>query len=385
MNENSGTVNVPGFVTHISAGPANESGQTVQFIVSVDNASLFTVAPSIAPDGTLTYTLAPNVNGTAIVTVHGQDNGGTGGASPSQTFAIHVIPTPPQTTQVAAFAQGGSVNTTVQMGIASANNATFSANAPNVGDHGTAAIPFLGQSDTSKEAATHDQNIFNNQSNNRLLKFDNAFDAQSINKHGESLAEEMKTVASGNQEKSHFQSLENLGKGEFNQTEIKNIVAPAAIATTLNATDMNSLKLQKRGGIMAAMNVDLAGVNVKLMGPPVTWKEGGNLVLHLSLRKQPTAKVVVNVKTSDSNLASVKPSRIEFNPANWNYDQEITVFGLGGESGSLNEDETVNGGVEYTLIFLPLESSDASYREFEISSVSLWALDASPRKPGEPS
>ena len=40
-------------------GPANESGQTVDFIVSNDNNALFSTQPAVSPTGTLTYTPAP--------------------------------------------------------------------------------------------------------------------------------------------------------------------------------------------------------------------------------------------------------------------------------------------------------------------------------------
>ena len=61
-----------------------------------NNAALFSVQPSIAPDGTLTFQSAVNANGQATVTVVLKDNGGTadGGldASAPQTFVIAVTP-----------------------------------------------------------------------------------------------------------------------------------------------------------------------------------------------------------------------------------------------------------------------------------------------------
>ena len=84
---------VANWTTNISQG-LNESGQTVEFLVSTDNPGLFSDAPDISPTGTLTYTPAANANGSTIVTVFLRDNGGTanGGveASASQTFTISV-------------------------------------------------------------------------------------------------------------------------------------------------------------------------------------------------------------------------------------------------------------------------------------------------------
>ncbi|MEA3208287.1 MAG: large repetitive protein [Chthoniobacter sp.] len=94
--EDSAARAIPGWATQISAGPADEAAQVLDFIVSTDNAALFTAAPAITPDGTLTYTPAPNANGSATVTVQLHDNGGTadGGADTSapQTFTIDLTP-----------------------------------------------------------------------------------------------------------------------------------------------------------------------------------------------------------------------------------------------------------------------------------------------------
>ncbi|WP_181357624.1 cadherin-like domain-containing protein [Stenomitos frigidus] len=95
ITEDAGAQTVAGWATAITAGPADEAAQTLSVLVNTDNPSLFSVAPTIDPTtGTLTYTAAPNVNGTAIVTVQLKDNGGTalGGVDSSalQTFTINV-------------------------------------------------------------------------------------------------------------------------------------------------------------------------------------------------------------------------------------------------------------------------------------------------------
>ena len=76
----------------VSPGPADESGQTLNFIVTTDNPGLFRVLPVITANGTLTFTPLKGFGGTANITVQLHDNGGTanGGSdtSPSQTFTI---------------------------------------------------------------------------------------------------------------------------------------------------------------------------------------------------------------------------------------------------------------------------------------------------------
>ena len=94
--KNAGVVTVSGWATAISAGPKNESAQSVTFSVGNDNEALFAVQPAIAADGTLTYTLKDGKPGTATVTVQAQDGGGTtnGGSDTStpKTFSITVLP-----------------------------------------------------------------------------------------------------------------------------------------------------------------------------------------------------------------------------------------------------------------------------------------------------
>jgi hypothetical protein len=56
---------------------SSELSQIVTFTTSNDNPSLFSVQPAVSPNGTLSYTLAPNAWGNATVTVVARDDGGT--------------------------------------------------------------------------------------------------------------------------------------------------------------------------------------------------------------------------------------------------------------------------------------------------------------------
>ena len=92
--EDAGAQTVPNWATSIKSGPADEAGQALSFIVANNNNALFSAQPAIAPNGTLTYTPAPNAFGTATVTVTLKDDGGTdnGGidATAPVTFNINV-------------------------------------------------------------------------------------------------------------------------------------------------------------------------------------------------------------------------------------------------------------------------------------------------------
>jgi large repetitive protein len=90
-----GPQSVPGWATAIAFGPPNEATQNVTFTVTNDNPALFSSAPAVAPNGTLTYTPALLAIGSATVTVRAVDDGGTANAgvdtSAPQTFTISIL------------------------------------------------------------------------------------------------------------------------------------------------------------------------------------------------------------------------------------------------------------------------------------------------------
>jgi hypothetical protein len=100
VNESSGAQTVNNFATNISAGPANESTQTLSFNVTSTGTTgslAFAVAPAIDSSGNLTYTLVDGTSGTATFSVTLSDDGsGTApnvNTSGEQTFTITVLAT----------------------------------------------------------------------------------------------------------------------------------------------------------------------------------------------------------------------------------------------------------------------------------------------------
>ena len=94
VNEDAGALSITNWATAISAGPTNESAQTLTFLVTNNNNGLFAAQPAVSAAGVLSYTPADNANGSATVTITLSDNGGTanGGNNTStpQTFTITV-------------------------------------------------------------------------------------------------------------------------------------------------------------------------------------------------------------------------------------------------------------------------------------------------------
>ena len=71
-------------------GPANESGQTLSYQVTAANPGLFTVQPSIAPNGSLTLTPG-GTSGDTLLTITAADDGGTAnGGKDSTTLVVPV-------------------------------------------------------------------------------------------------------------------------------------------------------------------------------------------------------------------------------------------------------------------------------------------------------
>ena len=94
--EDAGAVVVPGWATSVLTGPANEAGQSLAFSASVDDASLFAVAPAVdAATGELSFEVAADANGSATVTVVAVDDGGTvnGGVDRSPPAAATITVT----------------------------------------------------------------------------------------------------------------------------------------------------------------------------------------------------------------------------------------------------------------------------------------------------
>jgi hypothetical protein len=90
--EDSGAHPVDNWATAISpGGGADEAGQTVTFTVTNNtNPALFSVAPAVGSDGTLTYTPAADAFGSATITLKAVDNGTPPAESPPQSFVISV-------------------------------------------------------------------------------------------------------------------------------------------------------------------------------------------------------------------------------------------------------------------------------------------------------
>src|SRR5207253_1448688 len=116
VNEDAGPQVVANFANTISPGPADESGQTVQFIVNNNtNPGLFSSPPALSPTGTLTYTPGTDANGSATITVVLKDNGGTANGGQDTSAPKNFTITVNSVNDVPSFTKGPdqSVNANV--------------------------------------------------------------------------------------------------------------------------------------------------------------------------------------------------------------------------------------------------------------------------------
>jgi hypothetical protein len=144
--EDSGPHTVGGWASAISPGPANESAQTVSFLVSNDGSHLFSAQPAVSSAGTLTYTPAPDAHGTATVIVNAVDDGGTadGGNNTSapQTFTITIG----AVNDEPVFVSGGD-QTVVKDSAASTITSWASAISPGPADESGQTVTFAASND----------------------------------------------------------------------------------------------------------------------------------------------------------------------------------------------------------------------------------------------
>ncbi len=151
--EDAGPQAVAGWATNIRPGPASatdESGQTLTFLITTTNNSLFAALPAIDPaTGNLTYNTALNASGVVTVGVRLQDNGGGVDTSATQTFVITITPVndPPvavdDTNPVTVLEDGGATAISVLPNDTAANpdvGETLTITAKTNGANGTVVI-----------------------------------------------------------------------------------------------------------------------------------------------------------------------------------------------------------------------------------------------------
>jgi hypothetical protein len=89
----SGLLTIENWATDIDPGPANESGQTVSFVLTPADPAFFSTQPAIDAAGQLTFRVATGVSGSTTVAIVAMDDGGTanGGADSTAPITLEVL------------------------------------------------------------------------------------------------------------------------------------------------------------------------------------------------------------------------------------------------------------------------------------------------------
>ena len=106
--EDSGAYGPTGWATDPSAGPANESAQTLSFTVAATNTALFSTQPTVNPAGELTFTPAPNANGSTTISIELVDNGGTANGGDDTSTSVELIINVTEVNDAPSFIKGAN-------------------------------------------------------------------------------------------------------------------------------------------------------------------------------------------------------------------------------------------------------------------------------------
>ncbi|MEG5130457.1 DUF4347 domain-containing protein [Microcoleus sp. AT8-B1] len=303
----------------ISFGPADEATQTVSnYTITNNDNTLFTTQPSLATNGTLTYTPSGKP-GTATVSVQLQDSGGTanGGidtSSPATSFNI-TIPVP-------------KVNLTASTTTAS--------------EAGTTAITFT---------ATAEGNVAGDQTLNLALTgtaspadFTGAIPTQ-------------------------ITLLDGSKTGQVTITVNDDLIAEGAETATLTISSPSSgiaLGTTTNQSVTITDN-DTANITITPTTGLTTTEAGGKATFTVQLNSQPTADVTVGLTSDNTAEGTVSPTSVTFTNANWNVAQTVTATGV--------DDNLVDGNKTYNIVTAAATSTDSNYNGFNPADVAVTNTD----------
>ncbi len=112
---------------------------------------------------------------------------------------------------------------------------------------------------------------------------------------------------------------------------------------------------------------DTAGISVAPTSGLVTTEAGGTASFDVVLASQPTADVTVGLSSSDSSEGTVSPASLTFTAANWNTAQLVTVTGV--------DDAVDDGDIAYSIVTAQATSGDGLYAAINPADVSVSNAD----------
>ncbi|WP_254175619.1 DUF4347 domain-containing protein [Planktothrix agardhii] len=306
---------VSNWANTVSVGPANESTQTFSYTVTNTDNTLFTAQPSVATDGTLTYTPSGKP-GTATVSVQLQDNGGTadGGVDLSDTATFNITIPAPKVNLTASPTTASEAGATAITLTATAEGNVVGAQTLDLELTGTAsAADFTGTIPT--------QITIPDGSNTGQV---------TITVNNDLLAEGTETAT----------------------LTISNPSTGIALGTTTN----QSVTINDNPGITVTPTTGLT-----------TTEAGGTANFTVVLNSQPTANVTIPLTSSNTAEGTVNQSSLTFTSANWNVAQTVTVTGI--------DDSVDDGDIAYNIVTVAATSTDSNYSGVNASDVAVTNTD----------
>ncbi|MDB9513854.1 DUF4347 domain-containing protein [Kamptonema animale CS-326] len=309
---------VSNWVNSVTFGSTNESSQTVSnYIVTNTDNTLFTTQPSVATNGTLTYTPSGKP-GTATVSVQLQDDGGTanGGVDLSDTATFNItIPVP-------------KVNLT-------ASTTTTS-------EAGKTAITFT---------ATAEANVVGAQTVNLALT-------------GTASAADFTTTIP-----TQITIPDGSNTGQVTITVNDDFLVEGAETATLTISNPSTgiaLGTTTNQSVTIADN-DTKGITVTPTTGLTTTEAGGTANFTVVLNSQPAADVSIGITSDKTTEGKVDKSSLTFTNANWNTPQTVTVTGV--------DDLVVDGNIAYNILTAAATSTDTNYNGVDAADVAVTNID----------
>jgi Bacterial Ig domain/Bacterial cadherin-like domain len=258
-------------------GPANESTQAVSnyTLTNTDN-TLFTIQPSVATDGTLTYTPSGKP-GTATVSVQLQDDGGTlnGGVDLSDAATFNITVPAPKVNLTASTTTASEAGTTA---------ITFTATAEgNVVGAQTVDAKLTGTASAADFTTTIPTQI---------------------------------TIPDGN------------STGQVTITVNDDFLVEGTETATLTISNPSTgIALGTTNQSVTITDNDTAGITVTPTTGLKTTEAGGTATFTVQLNTQPTADVNIPLTSSNTAEGKVDQSSLTFTNANWNTPQTVLKGG----------------------------------------------------------
>ncbi|MEG3845224.1 Calx-beta domain-containing protein, partial [Microcoleus sp. herbarium14] len=311
---------VNNWVSGVTFGPANEATQAVKnYTVNITSGNtLFTTAPTVANNGTLTYT--PNgTPGTATIEVQLQDDGGTtnGGVDLSDKATFNITLPAPKVNLTASTNTASEAGTTSITFTATAEGNVVGAQTVNLGLTGTATA----------------------------ADFTGAIPAQITIPNGSKTGQVTLTVND-----------DNLAEGT--ETATLTISSPSSgigLGTTTNQS-------------VAITDNDTPGITIAPTTGLITTEAGGKATFTVKLNSQPTASVTLGLTSNKTTEGTVDKSNVTFTPNNWNVAQTVTVTGV--------DDLIADGNQAYQIITAAdTTTTDVNYKNLKPADVALINID----------